>query len=64
MNAAIFNTHGNDSTLNHRSGEKVKIIRALTEKEADLVETGPMYKIQFSDGYTTDAFIDELETIK
>ena len=61
---AIFDTHGHDSTLNHRSGEKVKIIRPLTEKEADLQEVGPMYKIQFIDGFITDAFIDELDIIE
>ena len=64
MIKAIFDTHGNDSELNPRSGQTVKIIRPLTEKEADLLETGPMYKIRFPDGYIRDAFKDELIIIK
>ena len=64
MRKAIFDTHGNDSELNPRSGQTVEIIRPLTEKEADLIETGPMYKIRFPDGYIRDAFEDELTTTK
>lgn len=60
MKQKIFDTHGADSTLNDRSGEIVTVLRPLTEQEADLFETGPMFKIRFSDGYETDAFEDEL----
>ena len=60
MKRAIFDTNGNDSKWNDRSGEEVTIIRALTEAEADLIETGPMYRVRFSDGTETDAFEDEL----
>ena len=60
----IFDTHGLDTTLNERSGQIVNIIRPLTESEADLIETGPMYHIRFPDGYETDAFKDELLDMK
>lgn len=56
----VFDTHGGDSGLNDRTGEKCTVIRSLTEKEADLFETGPMYHVRFEDGYETDAFEDEL----
>ena len=56
----IFDTRGGDTELNDRSGETVTVIRALTEEEADLEDVGPMYKIEFSDGFRTDAFEDEL----
>lgn len=59
----LFNTHGNDSTLNDRSGMTVEVIRPLTEQEADLFETGQMYHIRFADGFETDAFEDELEEV-
>lgn len=64
MLRAIFDTHGMDTSLNLRSGQMVAILRALTSKEADLAETGPIYKIKFSDGYETDAFEDELRPIQ
>lgn len=60
MTTAIFDTHGGDSKLNSRSGSTVEVLRPLTEQEVDLVETGPMFKIRFADGYETDAFEDEL----
>lgn len=56
----IFDTHGGDSSLNKRTGQICAVIRSLTEKEADLCETGPMYQVVFPDGYVTDAFEDEL----
>lgn len=56
----IYDSHGGDSKLNDRSGQVVEVIRPLTADEADLVETGPMYHIRFSDGFETDAFLDEL----
>lgn len=56
----IFDTHGADSSLNERTGQKVEILRPLTEKEADLFETGPMYRVRFPDGFESDAFEDEL----
>ena len=43
-----------------RNGQTVTVIRALTDKEADLEEVGPMFKIKFADGIVTDAFADEL----
>lgn len=56
----IFDTHGSDSELNVRSGQTVEVLRPLTYKEADLLETGPMYRVRFPDGYERDAFEDEL----
>lgn len=57
---AVFDTHGADSKLNRRSGQTVEILRPLTDGEADLFETGPMYVIRFSDGFETSAFADEI----
>lgn len=59
----VFDTHGGDSKLNERSGQVVELVRPLTEKEADLAETGPMYRIRFPDGHETDAFDDELADV-
>lgn len=56
----IFDTHGNDSELNSRSGQAVTILRKLTEDECDINEVGNMFRIRFDDGYETDAFEDEL----
>ena len=61
---AIFNTHGNDSELNCRSGQKVEIIRPLTETECDIAEVGNMYKVRFDDGTEIDVFEDELLNIR
>ena len=57
---AIFDTHGADSILNHRSGSVVEVVRQLTSAEADLDDVGIMYRIRFKDGQFTDAFEDEL----
>lgn len=60
----IYDSHGGDSTLNERTGERCTVLRALTEEEADLADVGPMYEIQFEkDGFTTDAFGDELTPV-
>lgn len=56
----IFDTHGSDRRLNHRSGQTVKVVRALTEKEADIEDVGKMFHVRFADGFETDAFADEL----
>lgn len=61
---AIFDTHGMDTKLNSRSGEMVTVLRPLTNKEADLAETGPMYEVKFPDGYETSAFENELRPIQ
>ena len=60
----IFDSHGADTELNSRSGQKVEVLRPLTDKEADLFETGPMYRVRFPDGYERDAFEDELLEVK
>ena len=59
-----FDTHGCDSELNSRSGAVVEVLRPLTEDEADLHETGPMFRIRFRDGFETDAFEDELDDVE
>jgi len=60
----IFDTHGEDADYNKYSGQKVKVLRALTESEADLMDIGMMYKVQLPDGQVIDAFEDELEPIQ
>lgn len=54
----IFNTV--DTELLKYNGQTANVIRPLTSDEADICETGNMYKIRFADGYETDAFEDEL----
>jgi hypothetical protein len=56
----VFDTHGADSTLNHRSGELVNVTRLLTPEEADLHEVGVMLEVRFADGSTAHAYMDEL----
>lgn len=55
-----YDSHGADSQLNCRTGQAVALIRSLTEAEADLMETGPMYQVRFPDGYETAVFEDEI----
>lgn len=68
MKRAIFNFSGDKNSDAHelleRSGQIVTVLRPLTEKEADLFETGPMYRIQFLDGTENDAFADELTPVQ
>lgn len=59
-NYYTFDTHGGYEELNERSGSPVLVLRALTEKEIDINDIGPMYVVKFSDGYECDAFEDEL----
>lgn len=54
-----FNT--TDSTFCAMNGCLCTIVRKLTEKEADLFETRPMYVIEFPDGSEAQAFEDELD---
>ena len=63
-NRAIFNTHGSDSTWCERDGEACKVLRPLTDEEADLFDVGMMYRVRFNDGVETDAFEDELELME
>lgn len=56
----IFDTHGGYEELNDRSGSPVLVLRALTEKEVDINDVGPMYEVIFPDGYQCDAFEDKL----
>lgn len=58
---AIFKTI--DTGLFAKSGKECTVVRRLTESEADLCETGPMYAIEFTDGSHADAFEDELKNI-
>ena len=64
MTLATFDTHGQDTQLNERSGQIVTVIRPLTPKEADLFDVGAMYKVRFEDGLIIDAFEDELTIVK
>ena len=61
MNTHIFKTV--DTTLQHQNLKNCKIIRELTEDEADLFDVGMMYKIEMEDGEIVDAFEDELSEI-
>ena len=58
MSLAIFTTI--DSELKDRSCNIVEVIRQLTNDECDIIDVGYMYKIEFEDGFITDAFEDEL----
>lgn len=60
MKFAWFNTHNGDSQWNERTGQRVEVLRELTEAEADIFDVGRMFHIRFEDGVETDAFIDEL----
>ena len=56
----VFDTHGQDSCWCRYDGQECMVIRALTEQEADLYETGPMYLVRFDNGTQIDVFDDEL----
>ena len=55
-----FDSHGADSQLKHRDGERIEFLGRLDPKDYDVIETGPMYRIRFQDGFETDAFSDEI----
>jgi hypothetical protein len=54
-------TAHDDLELRAHDRQDATILRRLTRREADLDETGPMYRLRFSDGYERDAFEDELD---
>lgn len=57
----IFDTHGADSTLAQAyDGLECTIVRAVTEREADLEDVGPMFWVRFASGDELCAFADEL----
>lgn len=60
----IFDTHGQDTAYNHRSGSKCKILKAIPLWKYDFFDIGFMYEIQFEDGEIIDSFSDELKIIK
>ncbi len=55
-----FDSHGADSELMHRDGQRIEVVGKLSPSEYDEAETGPMYRIRFADGFSTDAFADEI----
>lgn len=57
---SIYDSHGGDSELNCRSGEKCWVLYPLFPKNYDRFDVGMMYRIRFGDGFETDAFEDEL----
>jgi hypothetical protein len=71
MRTAIFTTdqvgplNQDDGTTeaHTRSGSVVTVIRPLLEHEHDADETGPMFKVRFSDGLVADVFEDELADV-
>jgi hypothetical protein len=48
------------SDLLYLNGKRCIILRSLREDEADREDVGIMYKVQFDDGTTINAFEDEL----
>ena len=48
-----------DSQWNAKTGQTAEILHQLTPDKVD-DEVGPMFRIRFSDGVETDAFLDEL----
>lgn len=48
------------SDLLYLNGKRCIILRSLHEDEADREDVGIMYKVQFDDGTTINAFEDEL----
>lgn len=57
----VYDSHNGDSKLNARTGQVVKVLRELTDREADIADVGRMFHVRFADGFETDAFEDELE---
>ena len=55
-----FESHGADSDLKHRDGERIRVLGKLDPSEYDECETGPMYRVRFDDGFKTAAFADEI----
>lgn len=58
---AIFHTV--DTDLKKYDGQEVTVLRPLDERECDWFDVGNMYRIEFVDGRTSDAFEDELKFI-
>jgi hypothetical protein len=48
------------SDLTQHNGKSFIVLRPLTEKEVDIHDVGPMYKIRLSTGEAIDAFADEV----
>lgn len=59
-----FNTHGGDSTLNHRSGQHITVIDVCDPCEYEYEEIGWMYRVRFDDGFEAEAFEDEIEEVQ
>lgn len=53
-----------DAQLKTHSGCECEIVRALTCEEADLEETGPMFRVRFKDGFESDVYRDELTGLR
>ena len=51
-----------DFELRRYSGTLVTVERLLSDDEADLAETGPMYRVRGEDGETFDVYADELRS--
>lgn len=62
LRRAVFDTRGNDASLNHRSGQTVSVIGEVPSGEDE--EFGKMYEIEFEDGYISCAFEDELKEVE
>ena len=57
-----FQTHGGDTTLAHRDGQKFKLLGRTPDENYDRIEpeAGSLWRIRFEDGFETDAYGDEI----
>lgn len=63
MNKAIFKPTVSDTDYQGHNGQLVKVW-PLDEVEYDREEVGPMFVVEAADGWTGQAFGDELEAVK
>ncbi len=56
----IFDSHGQNSMLKDRDGQKIEVIKDLPTEQAVINDVGMMYKVRFEDGFEANAFEDEI----
>lgn len=55
-----FQYSASDPDIKPYDGQQATVVRPLDDTEADLHETGAMYRVRFPDGFEYDVFEDEL----
>lgn len=57
-----FDTHGGDTTMQHRDGQRFTLIGRTPDENYDRIEpeAGSMWRIRFEDGFETDVWGDEI----